>query len=108
MEPLLEVCSRSLRVLGLAAEVVERGNPNVAADSGEAALFAAASVEAAVLNIEIELGPVDDEDFRSAHTRDAQAASRRAALLLDSVLPAVRDRLAVPPRECRSGTAGYS
>lgn len=93
VEPPLRVCSRSLRVLELADEVVERGNPNTASDAGAAALFAAASLQAAVLNVEIELGPVDDEDFRTACTNDAQAAQRQAALLLDSVLVAVQRRI---------------
>jgi formiminotetrahydrofolate cyclodeaminase len=93
LEPSSGVCSRSLRVLELAAEVVERGNPNVASDGGVAAVFAAASLEAAALNIEIGLGPVDDEDFSAARTRDAQAARRQAALLLDFVRVTVRRRM---------------
>lgn len=90
VEPPLRVCSLSLRVLELAGEVVERGNPNAASDAGVAALFAAASLEAAALNVEIELGPIDDEDFRSAHSRDARAARRRAASLRESALSAIR------------------
>ena len=99
VEPALQVCTLSLRVLELAAEVVERGNPHVVSEGGVAALFAAASVEAAVLNIEAELGPVDDEDFGSARMRDARAARRQSGLLLDSVLPAVQRRIAAssPP-----------
>ncbi len=89
VEPPLRVCSRSLRVLELAHEVVERGNPNAASDAGVAALFAAASLEAAALSVEIELGPIDDEDFRSARNRDAQAARRRAAPLRESALSAI-------------------
>lgn len=84
VEPPLQVCNRSLRVLELAREVVERGNPNVAADAGVATVLAAASVEAAALIVEAELGPVDDQDFCSSRVRDAQAARRRAAPLLVS------------------------
>jgi methenyltetrahydrofolate cyclohydrolase len=78
VEPPLRVCSRSLRVHELADEVVERANPNAACDAGVAALFAAASLDAAALTVEIELGSVDDEGFRRARTRDAQALRRRA------------------------------
>lgn len=56
VESPLRVCSRSLRALELAAEVVERGSPNAASDAAVAALFAAASFEAAALNVELELG----------------------------------------------------
>ena len=90
VEPTLRVCNRSLRVLELAGEVAERGNPNAAADAGVAALLAAASVEAAALGVELELGPVDDDDFCDACTRAARAARRRAARRRESALAAVR------------------
>ena len=90
VEPPLRVCSRSLRVLELARKVAERGNPNAVSDAGVAALLAAASLEAAALTVEIYLSPVDDEDFRRAHARDAQAARGHAAPLRESALEAVR------------------
>jgi methenyltetrahydrofolate cyclohydrolase len=90
VEPPLRMCSRSLRVLELAGEVAKRGNPHAASDAGVAALLAAASLEAAALTVEIELGPVDDEAFRSAHAHDAQAARVQGALLRESALAAVR------------------
>lgn len=101
------VCSRSLRVLELAADVVERGNPNAASDAGVAALFAAASVEAAALSIEIELGAVDDADFGQARARDAQFARRRAALLRESALARIeawpsRSHSSSPPHSARA------
>jgi formiminotetrahydrofolate cyclodeaminase len=89
VEPPLRVCELSLRVLELAGEVLERGNPNTASDAGVAALFAAASLEAAALNAEIELGPVDDEGFRSVRLRDVQAARLRVAPLRETALAAV-------------------
>lgn len=88
----LRVCSRSLRVLELAREVAERGNPNAASDAGVAVLLAAASLEAAALTVEIYLEPVDDEDFRRAHVRDAQAARGYTVPLRESALEAIRVR----------------
>ena len=90
VEPPLRVCGRSLRVLELAFEVAERGNPNAASDAGVAAVFAAASLEAAAINVEIELGPVDDEDFRLACFREAEDARDQAGALRKSALAAVR------------------
>jgi formiminotetrahydrofolate cyclodeaminase len=89
VEPPLRVCHRSLRVLELAVELAERGNPHAAADAGVAALLSAASVEAAALIVELELGPVDDEGFRSSCSRDAQAARGEAAALRQAALSAV-------------------
>jgi formiminotetrahydrofolate cyclodeaminase len=88
VEPCLGVCRRSLRVLELAADVAEHGNPNAAADAGVAALLAAASVEAAALSAELELGAVADEDVRSARADELRAARAAAARLRRSALAA--------------------
>lgn len=90
VEPPLRACGLSLRVLQLAVEVAERGNPHAAPDAGVAALLAATTVEAAALTVELSLGPVDDEDFRSTHAHDAQAARDEAPALLERALAAVR------------------
>ncbi len=90
VEPPLRACGLSLRVLQLAVEVAERGNPHAASDAGVAALLAAATVGAAALTVELSLGPVEDEDFRSAHIRDARAARDQASALLERALKAVR------------------
>jgi methenyltetrahydrofolate cyclohydrolase len=98
VDPPRRVCSRSLRVLGLAAEVAKRGNPHAATDAGVAALLAASSVEAAALSVETEAGPVEDEGFRTAAAREAAAARSRAAELRDSALAAVRASARRPSR----------
>jgi len=90
VEPPLRMCSRSLRVLDLAREVAERGNPNAASDARVAAVLAAASIEAAAITIETELGAVDDEDFRTACLREAEAARDQAARFRESALAAAR------------------
>lgn len=78
VEPPLRACVESLRVLELATAVAERGHPQVAADAGVAAIFAEASLAAAALVVEFELGPVDDDDYRSACICEVQAARSRA------------------------------
>lgn len=93
VEPPLGVCRRSLRVLELAAQVAETGNPNAAPDAGVAVLLAAASVEAAALNARLELSPIEDEAFRSARADELAAARARAGRLRESVLAALLARL---------------
>lgn len=90
VEPPLDVCRRSLRVLELAAEVAAKGNSHAAADAGVAAVLAAASVEAAALSAELELPAVEDEAFRSACADELRAARAAAARLRASALAAVR------------------
>jgi len=82
VEPPLRTCAESLRVLELAAAVAERGHPHVAADAGVAAIFAEASLAAAALVVEFELGSVDDDDYRGACIGEVQAARSRARALL--------------------------
>lgn len=81
VRPPLHICQRSLRVLELAASVAERGHAHAAADAGVAVLFAAASVEAAALNVEIELGPIVSEAFCAACKEELQSLRARAGPL---------------------------
>jgi formiminotetrahydrofolate cyclodeaminase len=64
VEPPLAVCEAAGRVLALAADVAERGNPNAVSDAGVAALLAAGALEGGALNVEINLGSLRDEAFR--------------------------------------------
>jgi len=82
VEPPRRMCADSRRVLELASAVAERGHPHVAADAGVAAIFAQASLAAAALMVESELGPVNDDDYRSACICEVQAARSRARALL--------------------------
>ena len=79
IRPPLHVCQRSVRVLELAADVVERGHPHAAADGRVAVLFAAASVEAAALSVETELAPVVSEAFCAACKAELRDLRARAA-----------------------------
>jgi methenyltetrahydrofolate cyclohydrolase len=81
VRPPLRVCQRSLRVLELAADMAERGHAHAAADAGVAVLFAAASVEAAALSVEIELDPVVSEAFCAACKEELQSLRARAGPL---------------------------
>jgi formiminotetrahydrofolate cyclodeaminase len=93
VEPPLRVCTQSVRVLELALQVAERGNPNAVSDAGVAALLAAAAMEGGALNVEINLGSIKDEAFRTAQANRARAAQARGQALRDGALTAVRARL---------------
>ncbi len=93
VEPPLEVCRRSLRVLELAVQVTEQGNPNAAADAGVAVLLAAASVEAEALNARVDLSALEDDAFRSACADELRTIRGRAERLRESALAGV-----LPPR----------
>ncbi len=86
VDPPTRLCRRALRVLELALEVATEGNPFASADSGSAALLSAATLESAALNVQLELGAIEDEEFRNAraeavdHLLDEAQKLRAAAL----------------------------
>ena len=90
VEPPLLLCTLSVRVLELAVQLTERGNPNAASDAGVAALLAAAALEGGALNVQINLGSIKDEAFRTARAESVQDAQARGRALRDKALAAVR------------------
>ena len=93
VDPPLLLCTRSVRVLELAVQVAERGNPNAASDAGVAALLAAAALEGGALNVLINLGSIKDETFRTARADTVQAAQAQGRALREQALAVVRDAL---------------
>jgi len=89
-EPPLRVCTQSLRVLELAAQVAEQGNPNAISDAGVAALLAAAALEGGALNVQINLGSIKDEAFRAMHADRVRAAQAQGRALRDQALATVQ------------------
>jgi len=96
VEPPMCVCMRSLRVLELALQVAEQGNPNAVSDAGVAALLAATALEGGSLNVEINLGSIKDEAFRTTQGDRVRAAQTRGRVLRDQALTAVRAKLSCP------------
>jgi formiminotetrahydrofolate cyclodeaminase len=87
------VCARSLRILELAAEVAEDGNPAAASDAGVAALLGAAALEAGALNVRINLASIRDEAFRATQEESVGAAQAQGRALRDRALEAVQAQL---------------
>ncbi len=54
------------RVIAVAAQLAEKGNPNLISDVGVAAKFGAAALECAALNVEINLAYIKDAGYVAA------------------------------------------
>jgi formiminotetrahydrofolate cyclodeaminase len=93
VDPPMRVCMRSLRILELALQLAEEGNPSAVSDAGVAALLAATALEGAALNVEINLGSIRDEGFRTSRAEQLQEARSQGQALRDRALAAVRARL---------------
>jgi formiminotetrahydrofolate cyclodeaminase len=93
VEPPMKVCTRSVRVLELALQVAEHGNPSAASDAGVGALLAATALEGAALNVQINLGTIKDEAFRRIQEEKVGGARAQGQALRDKVLAEVRGKL---------------
>jgi formiminotetrahydrofolate cyclodeaminase len=71
-------------------ELAEKGNPNAASDAGAAALLLEAAVQAALLNVTINLGGAGDEEFARRMTDEAERLGRDASRDREKVLSRVR------------------
>jgi formiminotetrahydrofolate cyclodeaminase len=86
VEPPALVCRHALRVLELAAVVAEQGSPKVVSDAGVAALLAASALEGAALNVEINLGSIKDDEYRTAHAEAVRELRETAAAVRETAL----------------------
>jgi glutamate formiminotransferase/formiminotetrahydrofolate cyclodeaminase len=93
VEPPMRVCARSLRVLELALQVAEQGNPSAASDAGVAVLLAATALEGGALNVQINLGSIKDEGFRTPQAEKVRAAQIQGQRLREKALATVRGKL---------------
>jgi len=93
VEPPMKVCTRSVRVLELALQVAEHGNPSAASDAGVGALLAATALEGGALNVQINLGSIKDDAFRAAQGEKVQATEARGQAIRDKILAEVRGKL---------------
>ena len=78
----LRTAEAAVSVLALAQEAAAYGNPAAVSDAGVAALLARAAVEGAALNVDINLGFLQDAERKAAlaaRKEQALAAARRRA-----------------------------
>ncbi|HEY6064744.1 MAG TPA: cyclodeaminase/cyclohydrolase family protein [Thermoanaerobaculia bacterium] len=88
----LRTAREAAGLLALLPELAEKGNPNAASDAGAATLLLEASVQAALLNVAINLSGMKDE-FAARLTRESDRLAHDASRLRDRVLATVRARI---------------
>jgi formiminotetrahydrofolate cyclodeaminase len=91
--PPMRVCMLSLRILELALKVADQGNPSAVSDAGVAALLASTALEGAALNVEINLGSIRDEAFRTSRAEQLREARAQGQALREQTLSTVQARL---------------
>ena len=64
----LDVAATAAEVIELAAELPGRSNPNVLSDVGVAAALAAAAIEAAAINVDVNLATLTDSEAKAELT----------------------------------------
>ena len=85
----LETAEACLRVVEHAVPVTQKGNENAVTDGGTGALLANAGLQAALYNVAINLGTIDDEEFVDETAARADEIEERAAEALDTVTETV-------------------
>lgn len=88
----LRVAQACAEILEMSATAAAHGNKNAASDAGAGALMAEAGLRAALLNVEINLGLIQDEHFVST-MRDAVEPLRHIAAKRQTILDTVQTRL---------------
>lgn len=86
----VEAC---LAVLRLAEQVVVSGNPNAATDGAVGALLAYAGLQGAALNVQINLGSIDDTAFVADSQASVSAGLREGTALQQRIMQALAGRL---------------
>jgi formiminotetrahydrofolate cyclodeaminase len=89
----LDICRAALRVCRLAATAAEIGNPGAVTDAGCAALFGEAAAQGAALNVQINLGSIEDEAYTRAAADEVAAILVETADLRTEVLKTTRAKL---------------
>jgi formiminotetrahydrofolate cyclodeaminase len=80
----------AVRLLGALPDLAKKGNPNAASDAGAAALLLEAAAHAALLNVAINLGGVEDVGFVTDQRAESQRLGEEAVRLRERVLTTVR------------------
>ena len=84
----LEVANQAVKVLELAGKAVDRGNKNAVTDGVVAAMNARTAALAALYNVKINLGSIDDDEFVKKlaieiNNLEQQAKSKEEKILSD-------------------------
>lgn len=89
----LQTAKAAAKVIDLAQTVAEKGNPNAITDAGVAALLGLAAVEGALLNVDINLGSIKDEEYKSNIELAAETLRQQARAAKESTMALVAGKL---------------
>lgn len=89
----LRVMKLVVDALALAKVVAEKGNSNSASDAGVAALMLYAGSEGAALNVYINLGSINDQDFVGWHMDEVATLQRTCRVKSDEILGIVNEKV---------------
>ncbi len=89
----LECMKHGIDALALARTVAEKGNLNSVSDAGVSALMIAAGIEAAALNVKINLTGITDTDFVEWKSSDVAAIIRTGREATEEVLSIVEEKI---------------
>jgi formiminotetrahydrofolate cyclodeaminase len=89
----LEVMKHVIDALALAKIVAHKGNRNSVSDAGVCALMLKASLEAAAMNVEINLKGIDDTEFTGWKVEEVSSLQRTCKKDVEEILDIVRAKL---------------
>ncbi len=84
---------RCYRVLELAEIVTAKGNKNALSDSGAAACLAEGALQAALLNVTMNLSAISDEAFTNTYSQERERLSAQAHAKRQMILQMIAERL---------------
>jgi formiminotetrahydrofolate cyclodeaminase len=89
----MQVAEACVKILDLCTPAAEKGNVNAVSDAGVAALMAEAGLRSAALNVLINLGAINDEDFVTKERARLDALLGGEPALKDEVYDLVVSKL---------------
>ena len=82
----LEVARNALAVIELAGQAIQKGNKNAASDGAVAAMNARTGALAAIYNVKINLGSINDDIFVDKLTQEVKELENQVAEMENAVL----------------------
>jgi formiminotetrahydrofolate cyclodeaminase len=89
----LEVMKHGIDALALARTVAQKGNANSASDAGVSALMIGACIEAAALNVRINLPGITDTEFTEWKASEVSSIRRTGKDAVEEVLSIVGEKI---------------
>lgn len=88
-----EIGAKSLEVARLSLDAANKGNKGAVSDAGVAVVFAEAAVQAAAMNVRINLVSIKDETFVDAKWKAMQEMMKEVVTLREKVLKITYDTI---------------